>query len=377
LTPAQMQSLDQQLPITATSDVTGRIIPNGAKITVTTTSNGQKGRLGFDGATGQQANVQLSGNTIGSVTVSLLDPTGAVVATTTSSATSFSLPGATLATTGNFIVSMTPTGGTSGSISVTLTGQGGTTQLPYRPAGAVLDTSNLLSTKLVGLFIMNEGSGTTDTNLVDSQVETFAGSTTPTWDVPQPSVVLYGDGSTSLYSYLNDTTPPDLAFDKIPISQVTIVAKVYITEIFMCGVAEKNDGNSSTDSGFVFGWDLAGSIHLTVEGSGNMRVSTNPDAVPAGQWVQVAFTWDGTQPPIGTAAAAHLFVSGVEQAKASSADGSGIAYAGATNQPFRIGNGSFDVSGSLFGEIAYMAVYINRILTPTEMNQLDTQLPIK
>jgi hypothetical protein len=91
--------------------------------------------------------------------------------------------------------------------------------------------------------------------------------------------------------------------------------------------------------------------------------------------VQVAFTWDGT---VGTAAAAHLFVNGTEQSKASSANGSGtIGYTNATSQPFRIGNASFDpVAGSLNGKLAYVTVYKGRILTPAEMNQMDSQLPI-
>jgi hypothetical protein len=90
--------------------------------------------------------------------------------------------------------------------------------------------------------------------------------------------------------------------------------------------------------------------------------------------VQVAFTWDGT---VGTAAGAHLFVNGVEQAKVSSSDGSGtLGYANATNQPFRIGNADFDFPGSLTGKMAYLAVYKGTILSTTEMGQLDAQLPI-
>src|SRR5437016_366567 len=87
------------------------------------------------------------------------------------------------------------------------------------------------------------------------------------------------------------------------------------------GIAEKN-GVNVTDSGFVFGWDSSGSLQLQMEKSqANMIVSTAAGAVTTGQWMQVAFTWDGT---VGTAAAAHIFVNGTEQAKASSADGTGL-----------------------------------------------------
>src|SRR5207253_3766509 len=76
-------------------------------------------------------------------------------------------------------------------------------------------------------------------------------------------------------------------------------------------------------------------------------------------------------------AAAHLFVNGAEQAKATSADGSGtIGYTNATNQPFRIGTAGFDFPGSLNGKIAYLAVYKNRLLTTAELQALDAQLPI-
>ena len=78
------------------------------------------------------------------------------------------------------------------------------------------------------------------------------------------------------------------------------------------------------------------------------------------------------------ASGAHLFLNGVEQTKASSQNGSGtLGYANATNKPFRIGNASIEgIVGSLNGKMAYLAVYKGRILTTTEMNQLDAQLPI-
>src|SRR5581483_8054284 len=122
------------------------------------------------------------------------------------------------------------------------------------------------------------------------------------------------------------------------------------------------------DSGFIFGFDGDGALRLTVEkSSSNVLVATQTNAVPSGQWVQVAVTWDGT---VGTAAAAHLFINGVEQTKATSNDGSGtLGYASATSQPLRIGNGSFNpMSGALNGKLAYLAVYNGRILTTSEMS---------
>ncbi len=148
-------------------------------------------------------------------------------------------------------------------------------------------------------------------------------------------------------------------------------------------VCEKNDGNN-IDSGFLLGWDSNGVLRLTVEKSAvNMRVATAANAIKTGQWIQVAFTWDGMSAkaaPAVDAQFAHLFVNGVDRTDlAQSQNGSGaLGSAGATNQPFRIGNASFDpMAGSLNGRMAYLAIYKGRILTPAEMNQLDTNLPIR
>ena len=367
LSGAELNQLDSQLPLT--SDVIGTITENGGAITKTTSAAGQGVQLTFQGWYGQQVTVQLSNNTMGAVTANLVNPDGSILSTTSSSAASFNLPAATLPTNGQFDVVVRPTGSATGSITVNLSVQGG-----FRPQGAALDTSNSLSTNLAGLFIMNKGSGTTDTNLVDSQTASFSGSSAPTWNTNDPSVVFNGGGSQN--SNLNAGT--DLVFDQLPTGKMTVVAKLYVTDPFPAGgIAEKNDGDSSYwHSGFSFGWNANGALNVTVEKSaGDMSVSTGNATIPYGKWVQVAFTWDGT---VGNASAAHLFLNGVEQSKASSTDGSGsIGYLGATNMPLRIGDANLGgISASLSGKMAYLAIYKGRILTTTEMNQLDAQLPI-
>lgn len=147
----------------------------------------------------------------------------------------------------------------------------GATPPPPRPAGSVLDSSNPLATNLVGLFIMNEGSGTTDLNLVDGQVANFSGSSSPSWNTSDPSVVFNGGGS--LNSYMNAGT--DLAFDKLTTSQTTIVAKVYVTALATGGVCEKNDDNAA-DSGFLFGWDSSGTLSLHLGRHGGTGVCRSP-----------------------------------------------------------------------------------------------------
>jgi hypothetical protein len=115
-----------------------------------------------------------------------------------------------------------------------------------------IDPSNALSQNLVGLFVMNEGTGTTDKNLVDGQVATFAGTTAPSWNTADPSVVLNGT-TTSLSSYLDAGT--DLNFDQMPTNKMTVVAKVFLNSVQAAGFAEKTDDSLC---GFEFGMDSSG-----------------------------------------------------------------------------------------------------------------------
>jgi YD repeat-containing protein len=363
LTPTELNQLDTQLPIT--TDVVGTTVENGTLTTVTTTAGGQSAHVTFQGWASQQVTVQLSNNTMGQVSVNLVAPDGSTVATITSSATSFSLPNATLPLTGTYDVFVRGPA-TPGSITVgVVTPSGG------RANGSVVDANSALSTNLVGLFLMNEGTGTTDKNLVDGQTATFSGTTLPVWNTGDPSVVLSGT-PVSLSSYLNAGT--DLNFDQLPTSQMTVVARVFLNSVTAGGIAEK----ASSFAGFQFGLDGTGAIVGEVfRSTANMKVATGAGAITSGQWAQVAFTWDGI---VDTAAAAHIYVNGVEQTKVTANDGSGtLSYAGATNQPFRIGNVNYEpgIAGSFNGKIAYLAVYRGRILTATELNQLDTQLPIR
>jgi concanavalin A-like lectin/glucanase superfamily protein len=304
----------------------------------------------------------LSNNTLGSVTVSLLNGDGTTLSTTTTSAASFNLPPTLIPVTGTYPIYIHPNGASSGSITLTVA----LTTIPSRPVSSLLDSSNSLAANLTGLFVMNEGSGTSDKNLVDSQLASFAGTSQPTWNTTDPSVVFAAGGS--LASYLNAGT--DLAFDQMPTSQITIVSKIFVASSGAGGLAEKNNASWS---GFGLTWDGNGALEFLILRTGaNLTAKTANGSVQPGQWIQVAMTWDGTN---GTAAAAHFFVNGVEQTKVSSVTGSGsIDYSGATSQPFRIGNSYF--RGAMNGKMAYLAVYRGRILTSAEMSQLDAQLPI-
>src|SRR5947209_12344678 len=109
--------------------------------------------------------------------------------------------------TANFIQTSFTTAGPSSSIT--------NAPPPLRPVNATLDSTNPLSTGLMGLFLMNEGNGSTDKNLVNSKLAAFAGTNVPTWNFADPSMVFNGGGS--LASYLDAGT--DLAFDQLPTSQ--------------------------------------------------------------------------------------------------------------------------------------------------------------
>src|SRR6202022_120940 len=209
LSTTEMNQLDSQLPLPINStDLVQRITPNGPSVVTTTAVNGQKARLLFYGGIGQQANVQLSSNTVGSVTISLLKPDNTTVLKSISSgAASFNLPQTWLPATGVYTISIQPNGSTQGSITTAVT----LTNTPSRPAASILDPSNALSTNLAGLFLMNEGSGTTDLNVVDGRrVANFSGASLPTWNTTDPSIIF--NGGISLNSYADAGTV--LGFDK-------------------------------------------------------------------------------------------------------------------------------------------------------------------
>jgi hypothetical protein len=367
LTSTELSHLDNQLPIT--TDVVGSTTENSGSTTVTTTAAGQNAHVSFQGWANQQVTVQLSNNTMGQVTVNLIAPDGTTVTTSTSSATSFSLPQATLPLTGTYDVFVQGPA-VPGSITV-----GIVTQAGGRANGSAIDTGNSLSTNLVGLFLMNEATGTTDKNIVDGQTATFTSGVTPAtppvWNTTDPSIAFNG-ATTSLSSYLDAGT--DLSFDQLPTNKMTVVAKVFLNSITTGGIAEKTDDSIA---GFTLGLDSTGALNAYVlKGTTPMHVATSAGALASGQWVQVAFTWDGT---VGTASAAHIYVNGTEQTKAVTQDGTGtLGYANATNKSFRVGNNSYLTTvGSLNGKVAYVAVYRGRVLTGTELNQLDGQLPIR
>jgi hypothetical protein len=91
---------------------------NGASLPLTIPRPGQRARLTFTGTASQQVTVQMTGNTLGSVSVSLLKPDTSTLTSTTSSAANFNLATQTLPTTGTYTVLINPSGTNTGSLTV-------------------------------------------------------------------------------------------------------------------------------------------------------------------------------------------------------------------------------------------------------------------
>ncbi len=274
--------------------------------------------------------------------------------------------------------------GTTNAVAVT------PTLFTNRPPGSVLDTANPLSTDLIGLYLMNgaveamQGRPALDRNLVDGTTASPVGNAPPTWQVADPSIQF--NGGASLNSYLDAGV--DTLFNDMPTSMIAIVASVFVTALSNGGICEKNDDKPpNSDSGFIFALTNTGALHVKVELSTQSMVLETNNVVTAGQWMQLAFMWDGTQYNAGTqtapSAAAAIFVNQTNQVSNLNAgatrDGHGTLDTTriSNTRSFRIGNAAYDFAGSLNGRIAYIAVYKGRILTTAELAALETQLPIK
>jgi hypothetical protein len=103
------------------ADISETITIGGSQ-TLTTTTPGQNGTMTFvSGTSGQSVTVHLTNNSMGSVTVTLYDPNGTSMTSTTSSAGAFDLTSQSLTITGTYTIKIDPAGPNVGSISVNIT----------------------------------------------------------------------------------------------------------------------------------------------------------------------------------------------------------------------------------------------------------------
>ncbi len=109
------------ITLTLSSDVSGTVTINAAATPITISRTGQNARYTFAGTASQQATVKITGNTLGSVSVNLYTPSGAVQTGMGSAAASFNLPTVTLATTGTYTVTINPQTIATGSLNLQVT----------------------------------------------------------------------------------------------------------------------------------------------------------------------------------------------------------------------------------------------------------------
>jgi len=109
--------------LTLSSEINaGSLTVNGGAALVTIGRVGQRARYNFSGGSGQQVTVNVTGNTMGSVTVQLVKPDGTQQTASTSSLSSFNLATQTLAATGTFSILVDPASLNTGSLNVAVTG---------------------------------------------------------------------------------------------------------------------------------------------------------------------------------------------------------------------------------------------------------------
>ena len=136
------------VPVGLASDVqyTGRLTVDGSAATATTTTNGKKAILIFDGTQGQYVSLYLtSGSFAGTITTSVYSPDGTLFATkTTSNTDRFDIIGSlarvALPMTGTYTVLMTPGGTDKGSI---------TAQVKSAATGSITYNNSTATTKTI------------------------------------------------------------------------------------------------------------------------------------------------------------------------------------------------------------------------------------
>lgn len=107
--------------ITLSSEVTGSVTINAAATPITIGRAGQNARYTFAGTASQQVTVKITGNTLGSTTVNLYNPSGGYLTGTTQSVASFNLSPVTLATTGTYTITINPQTTATGGLNLQVT----------------------------------------------------------------------------------------------------------------------------------------------------------------------------------------------------------------------------------------------------------------
>jgi hypothetical protein len=105
---------------TVSGQVPTPIVPGGAPVTVSVVTPGETALLGLSGTAGRRVSLKLSGVTMGSSSVRLLEPDGSSVATTYVGGSGGFMDVRTLAATGPYTLVVDPSGTATGSMTLTL-----------------------------------------------------------------------------------------------------------------------------------------------------------------------------------------------------------------------------------------------------------------
>lgn len=103
------------------ADATASLTVNGGTGMMTVSVPGQNAMASFAGLSGQSVTVQVTGNSLGYVPVSLLKPDGSTLTTNSSSNQSFNLSSQTLPVSGTYGVFVNPAGAATGSATIGVT----------------------------------------------------------------------------------------------------------------------------------------------------------------------------------------------------------------------------------------------------------------
>ncbi len=103
------------------TDSSGTVTVNGGATTVTTSTPGQNGDYTFSGTASQQVTVSVTSNTTSCVAVTLKQPNGSTLTSTSSCFGSFNLAQQTLPTTGTYTITVNPSGSNTGSLNLSVT----------------------------------------------------------------------------------------------------------------------------------------------------------------------------------------------------------------------------------------------------------------
>lgn len=109
------------LTLDAVTDQTASVTIGGSPAALTFTTPGQNATVTFAGTAGQQATVHITNNAIGWTGVTLRNPDGGSMTSTSWVGTSFDLQTQTLPATGTYTVDVDPSWGATASIAISVT----------------------------------------------------------------------------------------------------------------------------------------------------------------------------------------------------------------------------------------------------------------